>query len=111
MEDLISLIIFLGFLIGFIASYWFIFTKAGESGWKCLIPIYNFIIFLKIAKKPIWWIILMFIPLVNFGAAIMLNIALSESFGKGAGFGVGLTLLPFIFAPLLAFGDAEYVSD
>ena len=64
-----------------------------------------------IAKKPIWWIILMFIPLVNFGAAIMLNIALSESFGKGAGFGVGLTLLPFIFAPLLAFGDAEYVSD
>ena len=108
--EIFSLII-LGLIIGFIASYWIIFTKAGESGWKCLIPIYNLIIMLKIVKKPIWWIILMFIPFVNFGAIIMLNIALSESFGKGAGFGVGLTLFPFIFAPLLAFSGAEYISD
>ncbi len=111
MEGLIGLIIFLGIFIGLIASYWIIFTKAGESGWKCLIPIYNLIIILKISKKPIWWIILMFIPFVNFGAIIMINLALSGSFGKGTGFGVGLTLLPFVFAPLLAFGDAEYVSD
>jgi len=111
MEGLISLIIFLGILIAFIASYWIIFTKAGESGWKCLIPIYNFIILLNITKKPIWWIILMFIPLINIGVIILINIALSESFGKGTGFGIGLTLLPIVFAPLLAFGDAEYVSD
>ena len=108
--EIFSLII-LGLVIGFIASYWIIFTKAGESGWKCLIPIYNLIIMIRIAKKPIWWIILIFIPLINFGAMIMLNIGLCKSFGKGAGFAVGLTFFPFIFAPLLAFGSAEYISD
>ena len=48
--EIFSLII-LGLVIGFIASYWIIFTKAGESGWKCLIPIYNLIIMLRIARK------------------------------------------------------------
>ena len=41
----------------------------------------------------------------------MINIALAKAFGKGTGFGVGLTLLAIIFAPLLAFGDAEYISN
>ena len=97
-----STILFAWF-IAVIASYWIIFTKAGESGWKIFIPIYNIIVTLKISKKPIWWIFLLLVPLVNFVVVILINIALSKSFGKSKGFGVGLTFLPFIFAPLLAF--------
>lgn len=63
---------------------------------------------LKIAGKPIWWIVLMFIPLANFIVAVLVGIAIAEKFGKGAGFGLGLTFLGIIFFPILAFGDAEY---
>ena len=69
--EIFSLII-LGLVIGFIASYWIIFTKAGESGWKCLVPIYNLIIMIRIAKKPIWWIILIFIEVKYSKVSILL---------------------------------------
>ena len=109
--DVFALLILIALVIAFIASYWVIYTKAGEAGWKCLIPIYNLIVLLKIINKPVWWIILILIPLVNIVIAILVNIALAKAFGKGTGFGIGLTLLAIIFAPLLAFGDAEYISN
>ena len=71
----------------------------------------NLIILLKIVNKPVWWVILILIPLVNIAIMFIINIALAKSFGKGTGFGIGLVLLPFIFVPLLAFGDAEYISN
>lgn len=101
--------VFMGaFAVLMIASMWKVFTKAGKPGWASLIPIYNIVVMLEIAAKPIWWIVLLFIPFVNFIAGIMVTIALAEKFSKGAGFGVGLVLLPFVFFPLLAFGDARY---
>jgi uncharacterized membrane protein YjgN (DUF898 family) len=33
---------------------------------------------------------------------------LARSFGKGMGFTLGLLALPFVFWPILGFGDAEY---
>ena len=52
----------------------------------------------------------MFIPIVNFVIAILVCIAFAGKFGKGAGFGLGLVFLPFIFYPLLGFGDAKYTG-
>jgi hypothetical protein len=105
----------MGFLLGMgafvlliIASMWKVFAKAGKPGWASLIPIYNVIVLLEITGKPIWWIILFFIPFVNFIATFLVMIPLAEKFGKGAGFGIGLALLPFVFFPMLAFGDAQY---
>lgn len=94
-----------------IASVWKVFSKAGEPGWAAIIPIYNTIVLLKIAGKPVWWILLMLIPLVNFIVLIVVMISLAERFGKGAGFGLGLALLPFIFYPLLGFGSATYQAS
>jgi len=34
----------------------------------------------------------------------------ARRFGKGTGFGIGLFFLPFVFFPLLAFGDAQYAG-
>lgn len=51
---------------------------------------------------------MMFVPFVNFVVMIMTFFKLAKVFGKGVGFGFGLLFLPFIFLPLLAFGDAEY---
>ena len=91
-----------------IAAMWKIFTKAGQPGWACLIPIYNIYILCKIVGRPGWWVILMFIPFVNFIIGIILCIDLAKSFAKGVGFGLGLVFLSFIFYPILGFGSAQY---
>jgi hypothetical protein len=91
-----------------IAAMWKIFTKAGQPGWACLIPIYNIYILCKIVGRPGWWVILMLIPFVNFIIAIILCIDLAKSFGNGVGFGLGLALLGIIFFPILGFGSSQY---
>lgn len=91
-----------------VVAMWKVFEKAGKPGWAAIIPIYNFIILLEIVGKPIWWIALLFIPIVNIVIAIWVINLLALSFGKESGFTVGLILLPFIFYPMLGFGDAEY---
>jgi len=91
-----------------IVAMWKVFTKAGQPGWASIIPIYNLYIWCKIVGRPWWWIILMLIPFVNFIIGIILCIDLAKSFGKGAGFGIGLALLGVIFFPILGFGSAQY---
>jgi hypothetical protein len=91
-----------------IAGLWKTFEKAGQPGWAAIVPIYNIIVMLQIIGKPLWWIVLFFIPLVNLIACILVGIGMAEKFGKSAGFGVGLGLLPFIFYPMIGFGDAQY---
>lgn len=96
------------FIVLMIAAMWKVFTKAGQPGWASIIPIYNLYIWCKIVGRPWWWILLMLIPLVNFILAIILCIDLAKSFGKGAGFGIGIALLGVIFLPILGFGSAQY---
>jgi hypothetical protein len=93
-----------------IAAMWKVFTKAGQPGWAVIVPIYNMVVILKIVGKPLWWLILFFIPLVNLVMGFIVYIELAKTFGKGAGFGVGLVVLAFIFFPILGFGDASYTG-
>lgn len=102
------LICWLAFFVLMIASMWTVFTKAGKPGWAAIVPIYNIIVMLEIVGRPLWWILLMLIPLVNVVIGIMLTIEMARAFGKGLGFAIGLMLLPFIFFLILAFGDAKY---
>jgi uncharacterized protein DUF5684 len=90
------------------ASLWRVFTKAGQPGWAAIVPIYNFIVLLKIVGRPLWWILLFLVPIVNIIVLFVIYIDLAKSFGKSAGFGVGLALLGFIFLPILAWGSATY---
>ena len=100
--------VYIAVLILCIVSLWKVFSKAGQPGWASIVPIYNVLVLLKVAGKPGWWFLLFLIPLVNFVIAIIVTLALAERFGKGAGFGVGLLLLPIVFLPMLAFGSATY---
>jgi hypothetical protein len=104
----IAMIIGLLIALFLIVAMWKIFTKAGQPGWASIIPIYNIYIWCKIVGRPAWWIILMLIPFVNFVICIILCIDLAKSFGKGAGFGIGLAFLGIIFFPILGFGSAQY---
>ena len=70
----LSMIISLAIAVLIIAAMWKVFTKAGQPGWACLIPIYNLYVLCKIAGRPGWWLLLMLIPIVNFIIIIILCI-------------------------------------
>lgn len=105
-----GMLFFIAVLLVMIIAGWKIFEKAGEPGWGVLVPIYNIVLMCKIAGKPTWWIVLFFIPFVNFIIGILLSVAMAEKFGKSIGFAIGLIILPFIFLPVLGFGDAQYAG-
>ena len=102
--------IILGIVVLMIAAMWKIFEKAGEDGWKAIIPFYNLYILLKIVGKPGWWLVLFFIPLVNYVFLIWTYNMLSKSFGKDEGFTVGLVILGVVFFPILGFGSTAYLG-
>jgi hypothetical protein len=104
----VVLIIELAILVVLIAGIWKIFTKAGKPGWAAIIPIYNLVVMLEIVGKPVWWVLLYLIPCVNVVVAILVAVELAKCFGQGAGFAIGMVFLPFIFYPILGFGDARY---
>jgi len=104
----VLVILYLAFIIVVIAGMWKTFEKANQPGWGVLIPIYNVILLLNVAGKPIWWLILFFIPIVNLIPGILVPIGVAKNFRQGTGFGIGLLFLPFIFYPILGFGDAEF---
>ena len=91
-----------------IVALWKLLTKAGKPGWASIIPIYNSLVLIYIAGKPMWWFLLMFIPIVNIVISVMVFIGLAKNFGRGAGTVIGLIFLPFIFMLILGLGSAEY---
>ncbi|MDS0294895.1 DUF5684 domain-containing protein [Halogeometricum luteum] len=90
-----------------IAGMWAVFEKAGRAGWKAIIPIYNFYVMLQIGKNAWWWLVLVFVPIVNIYALYKIHAGVARFFGRGIGFGLGLTFLGIIFYPLLGFGDYQ----
>jgi len=103
-------LVWLAVIVLIFVSLWKIFEKAGKPGWAGIVPIYNAIVLLEIVGRPIWWFVLLLVPCVGIVVGIILCIDLAKSFGKDAGYGIGLALLGFIFFPMLAFGDARYVG-
>lgn len=106
--SIVALLVGLVLTVFMIVAMWKVYEKAGEPGWASIIPIYNLIVLLKIAGRPLWWVILLIIPIVNVVITILVSIDIAKHFGKGAGFGLGLAFLSFIFYPILGFGEASY---
>ena len=101
-------VLYIAFVVVYLAAGWIVYTKAGQEGWKSLIPIYNLFVLLKIVGRPGWWLLLFIVPIVNFVIWIVVALDLAKSFGKGTGFAIGLILLTPLFYLILAFGDATY---
>ena len=115
-----------------IIACWGLFTKAGELGWKAIIPIYSTYVMFKLSWKVsmFWlWFALLFVSgfLAGFSnmvvaiisvvlsiAAMILGIVfyvkLAKAYGKGGGFAVGLIFLNPIFLLILGLGKSEYVG-
>lgn len=107
---IIYMIIVFALVVFLIIAQWKMYEKAGQPGWACIIPIYNTLVLLKIVKKEWWWIFLFMIPFVNIVIAIIVYVELAKVFGKPGSFALGLIFLPFVFIPVLAFGEAKYIE-
>lgn len=108
----------IAFYVLLVIAQWKIFTKAGEAGWKSLIPVYNMVVLYKIIGLSPWLLLIYLtgiIPILGYIAILVLSVIsmvkLGQAFGKGAGFIVGLVFLTPIFQMILGFGSAEYVGQ
>ncbi len=108
---LFDLVLYVVFALGMYGT----FQKAGQPGWAAFVPIYNFIIMLKVAGRPVawaWFLLLAIIPFIGSIALLVIGIIVlndvSKSFGHGAGFTVGLVLLGPIFWYVLWLGKSQY---
>ena len=66
-----------------------------ENPWLAWIPIVNVILLLNIAKKPIWWIVLLLIPLVNIVIGVIVWMAVAEARNKPNWWGI-LVIVPIV---------------
>ncbi len=91
------------------AAMWGIFVKCGYKGWYALIPFVNLYYLCKVANQGDLFIVTL-IPIINIGMYWIILNGVAAKFGKSGNFGAGLFFLPFIFYPILGFGDTEPVN-
>ena len=63
---------------------WKLYVKAGRSAWEAAIPVYNGIILMQIIKRPKWWTILLFIPIINLLMFPVIWVETIRSFGRNS---------------------------
>ena len=97
-------------MILLIVAKWKIYEKAGEEGWKSIIPFYSDYILYKIVWGNGWLFLLLCIPFVNVAINILCMMKLAKAFGQSGAFAVGLIFLPNIFLLILGFGDYTYLG-
>ena len=87
---------------------WKLFEKAGTPGWVILIPFYNFYIWLKIIKKPLWWYIFIIIPFINVFTIMLMIVELVKCFKKFGFVEQAVSVLvPFIYLPYIGFNKKD----
>jgi len=96
------------FALVMLAGMWKVYDKAGKPGWAAIVPIYNIYVLMEIIGRPSWWVILFLLPFINIVVGIITSFELAASFGKSLLYSWGLVVFPYIFYPVLGFGDAQY---
>ena len=76
------------------AGSWMVYKKMGRQGWEGIVPIYNTYVLCQELYGNGWKFLLLLIPFYNIYFAIKMMIDLAKAFNLGAGFGIGLLLLP-----------------
>ncbi len=106
------MIISIFFLLISIAGLWGVFEKAGQNGWKVLIPFYNFYVWLRIIRKPLWWYLFLLVPFINVFVILLMIVEVLKCFGKHSLLAQALgVLFPFFYLPWLGFDPRQKYTD
>ena len=103
-------IVILALCVLILVANWRIYMKAGRPGWAAIVPFYNMYCLFDMAFGNGWLFLLTFVPCVGAVMNIVMYVKLSQAFGMSGAFAVGLIFLPYVFLPILGFGDAEYIG-
>ncbi|MDC6389832.1 signal peptidase I [Maribacter sp. PR1] len=92
---------------------WKLYVKAGRKAWEAAVPIYNAIILMQIINRPKWWVILLFIPIINLLMFPVIWVETIRSFGRNSlveSWLVVLTLGFYIYYVNYAL-DVKYIEN
>ena len=98
-------------IVFILVAGWKMYVKAGQPGWFSLIPLLNVLGLLLIARRPLWWFILLLIPLVNIVVIAVVYYDVARGFRRGLGTALALLFLTPIAYLILGFGSARYEPD
>ncbi|GLB50372.1 signal peptidase I [Neptunitalea lumnitzerae] len=92
---------------------WKLYVKAGRKSWEAAVPVYNAIILMKIINRPWWWVLLLFIPIINIIILPVIWVETIRSFGKNTPKDTALVLVTlgfYIFYVNYAL-DVTHIED
>jgi len=92
---------------------WKLYKAAGEAPWKALVPVYNAIVLLKIIHRPKWWVLLLFLPVINLMIFMVFWIDTVKHFGKSKTIDsvLAVVTLGFYIYVINYQSDPKYISD
>lgn len=92
-----------------VVAQWMLYSKCGQPGWACIVPIYNGIVFMRILGRPDWHILLPLIPIANLYFIPKMFIELCQTFGQNKWYHyVFCILLNGLYVLNLGFSENEY---
>lgn len=92
---------------------WKLYVKAGRKAWEAAIPVYNAIVLMQIINRPKWWVVLLFIPIINLLMFPVVWVETIRSFGQNKlwqTWAVILTLGFYIYVVNYTM-DVEHIKD
>jgi len=92
---------------------WKLYIKAGRKPWEAAIPVYNAIVLMQIIRRPKWWVILLFIPIINLLMFPVIWVETIRSFGKNSLLDTWLVILTlgFYIYYINYAEDVTYIED
>ena len=92
---------------------WKLYVKAGRKAWEAAIPVYNAIILMRIINRPNWWVLLLFIPIINLLMFPVVWVETIRSFGKNKLVDTWLVILTlgFYIYYINYTQDVTYIED
>jgi hypothetical protein len=93
-------------LVLYFESLFYMFKRYQRNPWFAITPFLNNWTLIRIAKKPAWWNIPIYIPIIRYFFLYPINVRLSSEGGKSRAYALGMTLLPFYFYGNLYLSDS-----
>jgi hypothetical protein len=104
--DKFLILLFVCMIVVTTGTKWTIFEKLKIPGWIALLPIVNWFVLMRKIKSPYRWIFYMFVPYLNLFVWFLICQSVAKEFKRSDYFALGLTVLPFLFWPKLAFDES-----